>query len=282
MKKLFTLFVVLCMLHFGVFAQISEGGGVYIQNNGKLINSIVHTNYASMGFGIAGTSGEVLNCNVYGNLYLSKEIMIAGDMYLGDGTVYSPTYDSAGNLKPIPDSIKSNVLGVCFWSNANNDYINAQFWIVSVDEPAPMHWGPNNVDIPDLYNYNSPAYVVTDLDGKANTEAILAGYGGAATVGNCAAKYCAEYGTPATVGQWFLPSGGQMRELLRNLSVINEIMSELGKTPLSTSTGYWVANENSMTNAWSLSTADGETVTGLNPAKATALNFRPMIIVSRD
>ena len=38
-----------------VSAQTAEGGGVYIQNNGKLINSIVYNNYAVTGFGVAGT-----------------------------------------------------------------------------------------------------------------------------------------------------------------------------------------------------------------------------------
>ena len=281
MKQKLILSIILLASYISLFAQVSEGGGVYIQNNGKLINSIVRNNYASIGFGVAGTSGEVLNSNIIDNIYISKAIMIPGDIYLNDGLVYSPEYNSNGELLPIPDSIKAKVMGVCFWSNANNDFVNAQFWIVSVDEPASMPWGPGG-DISTLFDYQNPALVITDLDGKTNSSEIITGYGTSATVSNCAAKFCSQYGTPGTIGQWFLPSGGQMRELLRAMSVINDVLNNLGKTPLKTSTEYWVSNEYGAWNGWSFSTIDGMTVTGSNTSKSSNCKVRPMIIVQRN
>lgn len=281
MKKLLIILFSIVSADLAV-AQSSEGGGVYILNNGKLINSIVKGNYASNGFGVAGTTGEVLNCNILDNLYLNKEIMIPGDMYLGDGTVYSPEYDSNGNLLAIPDSIKSLVMGVCFWSNTNNDFINAQFWILSVEESSKkMAWGPLS-DVTDLYNYQAAELILYDVDGKTNTASIVNHYGSAATTANCAAKYCIEYGTPATKGEWFLPSGGQMREVLRSLSVINEVLAELGRTTVSTNAGYWVSNEFSQSNGWSQETSNGINVTSSNSTKSSLLKVRPMIIVTRS
>jgi len=274
---------ILILLSFSVlsFAQSSEGGGAYIKNNGKLINSIVQGNYASDGFGVAGTSGEVTNCNITKNLYLNRAIMTPGDMYLSDGAIYTAEYDSNGNLVNIPDSIKSKIIGVCFWSNVNNDFINAQFWITSVDESSTKQWGPLT-DISNLYNYQAAELILFDLDGVSNTDKILTGYGSSATIANCAAKYCRSYGTSSTVGSWFLPSGGQMRELLRGLSIVNNVLSMLGKTTVTLNANYWVSNEYSSTNGWSLSTPDGIDVTATNSAKSSTLRIRPMMIVQRS
>ncbi len=50
--------ILFLFIPFWAFSQESEGGGAYIRNNGKLINCIVRENYASNGFGVAGTAGD--------------------------------------------------------------------------------------------------------------------------------------------------------------------------------------------------------------------------------
>ena len=278
MKK-FIILLIVCPVY--IVAQIAEGGGAYIKNNGKLVNSLVYKNYAAMGFGVSGSSGFVINCNINGNLYLNKEIMLPGDLYLIDGSIYTPTFTN-GILNSIPDSIKNLVVGVCFWSNANNNYINAQFWITSVDEaPFKIRWG-SQLDVSNLYNYQTADYILYDLDGKTNTASILNAYGASATGNNCAAKFCAGYGTPSYVGKWFLPSGGQMRELLRSSPVINPVLEKLNKSNISLNTNYWVSNEYSSTNGWSVKTTNGSSITSDNTSKDQTLNVRPMFILTRS
>ena len=68
-----------------VYSQTAEGGGVYIRNNGKLINSIVTNNYAVTGFGVAGTAGEVINSTIKDNFYLKTSIVNPGDLFLTMG-----------------------------------------------------------------------------------------------------------------------------------------------------------------------------------------------------
>ncbi len=64
-------FMFLCLLTYNLstFAQTAEGGGAYI-NGGRLINSVIVNNYATNGFGVSGSSGEVLNCNILDNYSL--------------------------------------------------------------------------------------------------------------------------------------------------------------------------------------------------------------------
>ncbi len=207
--------------------------------------------------------------------------MLPGDMYLIDGSIYTAQYDSEGNLLQIPDSIKNNIAGVCFWSNVNNDFINAQFWVISVDECTSLQWGPLD-DISSLYNYQAAEPIFYDLDGVTNTNNILSGYGSSAKTTNCAAKYCNDFGTQLTKGKWFLGSGGQMKELLRRLSIINNVLNMLGKAPVSLNTDYWISNEYSSTNGWSVRTTDGINVTATNSAKSSTLKVRPMMIVPRN
>ena len=45
----------------------AKGGGAYVQNNGKLLNCVVSYNRADNGFGVAGTTGDVVNNTITQN-----------------------------------------------------------------------------------------------------------------------------------------------------------------------------------------------------------------------
>ena len=45
----------------------AKGGGAYIQNNGQLLNCVVSYNRADNGFGVAGTTGDVINNTITQN-----------------------------------------------------------------------------------------------------------------------------------------------------------------------------------------------------------------------
>jgi hypothetical protein len=223
-------------------------------------------NYALNGFGVSGTSGEVSNCNVKSNYYLNTSIVNPGDMFFNDGTVFSPQYDSSGNLIFPSGYNASNVVGVCFWGNTNNDYKLGRFWVVSVDE-VQLYWCPNGltsgsgwnpVDISTLYNFNDSESALKDYEGKNNTNYIVTdpsfvyrsnGESDSLSTSNCAAKYSYEYrrnnGSEAV---WFLPSIGQLRELEKELPIVNTVLSKLGRTQLSG--WYWSSDEVSKQQAW--------------------------------
>jgi len=287
MKKILSLFLItICSIYLP--AQTAEGGGAYIQGNGKLLNCIITKNYATNGFGVSGSEGEVINSTIEGNLYLSKEIIAPGDIVLNDGTIYTPQYDNSGALVFPTGYNASSVTGVCFWSNINNDYLNAKAWIIAVTE-SPTSWSPtlnnNTPNITLLHNYNNPGVVDIDKDGVGNTLAIISFPGFvenpsagsyAITILNCAAKYCYQYGS--VPGIWFLPALGQLQELFRTLNTVNHILTQLQKTTISASE-YWSSTEISDQGAWKYNLATG--AVSYSP-KTTALKVRAMREISRS
>lgn len=299
MRKVFKiLFIILVSLSYNVMiiAQTAEGGGVYIKNNGKLVNSIVTENYAVTGFGIAGSSGDVINCTVNSNYYLKTAVIYPGDIYLDDGVVFTPKYDNNGELI-FPDGYDaSNVVGICFWSNTNNDFITGRSWFVAISEVS-VPWCPNGltngsgynpIDIPDLYNFPNAESALMDYDGKSNTQLIVDEPGFvqnptqsyALTVDNCAAKYCYEYKKQAgEEAKWFLPSAGQLRRLENELTLVNLVLTKLGKTNISGE--HWSSNEYSRQQAWTYNFPH----TAKQPAnvsKSASYKVRPISIIYQN
>jgi hypothetical protein len=297
MKRILQLAIILLSIISTVVAQSGEGGGVYILNNGTLVNCVVTNNYALTGFGVSGTSGNVTNCNINDNFYLNTSIVNPGDMLMNDGTVYSPVYDIYGNLVFPTGYSASNVSGVCFWGNANNNYLDGRFWVISVDE-VTLNWCPNGmtgssgynpIDIAGIFDYSTPSSALFDYNGSGNTNLIVTEPGFvqnptmsyALTTANCAAEYCYQYlkvaGKPAI---WFLPAIGQLRTLDNALTVINPILSKLGKTQI-TANWYWSSDEFSQQQAWAYwfpSTSNQPA----NTNKESNARVRPMAIVSKS
>jgi len=237
------------VLSHSIVAQTAEGGGAYIQTSGKLINCVVTKNYASNGFGVSGTSGNVINCTITNNYYLNQAIINSGDMLLSDGSVYSPSYDTNGNIIP---PLPSNVQAVCFWSNGNNDFLNAKAWFIAVAETS-LIWAPlvnyQQVDITNLYDYSTPVSAIADQDGAGNTNKIISDgqFSGSLNSTNCAAYYCNQYG--GTPGIWYLPSIGQLQQLYNSLIKVNKVLNALGKTQIS-AVPYWTSTEGANWGAW--------------------------------
>jgi len=298
MKKYIRLIIALTGILTTASAQTAEGGGAYIRNNGKIVNCVVMNNYALNGFGISGYGGEVINCTIKDNYYLNTSIVNPGDMLMNDGTVYSPTYDTGGKLTFPTGYSASTVKGVCFWGNANNNYLDGRFWVISVDE-ASLNWCPsgmtgnngnNPIDITGIPNYSDPTSALFDYDGSGNTYLIVTETGFvqnpnasfALTTGNCAAKFCYEYlrvtGKPAI---WFLPAMGQLRTLDNALSIINPILLKLGKTQI-TANWYWSSDEFSQQQAWGYWFPSTSTTPAQKGKNSEVLKVRPMAIVSKS
>ena len=245
------------ILSHSIVAQTAEGGGAYIQNSGKLINCVVTKNYASNGFGVSGTvggtvGGIVTNCTITNNYYLNQAIINSGDMLLNDGSLYSPQYDTNGNILPIPQTVKDIVQAVCFWSNGNNNFLNAKAWFIAVTETT-LKWAPlvsnTEVDIQNLFNYGTPVSAIADQDGAGNTTKIISDsqFSGSLNSTNCAAYYCNQYG--GTPGIWYLPSIGQLQQLYNSLITTNNVLIALGKNQIS-AVPYWSSTEGALWGAW--------------------------------
>lgn len=135
-----------------------------------------------------------------------------------------------------------------------------------------VSWGYRGFDIPELTNYASSGTAITDMNGKANTEAVL-NYATAQTDWRTASAItlsdeegyyplfeCAwRYHTSGTLqGDWYVPACGQVWESVKTQTIIDAISAGyallgrsnndyiMGKTRFGTST------ENSDNYAWSL------------------------------
>lgn len=286
-------FYTLLLLTLSIFVSAqteSEGGGVYLQNGGKLMNSIVTQNYAIKGFGVSGDTigevGEVLNSNINNNLYLNKEIVVPGDILMNDGTVYTP--NPTGALIFPSGYTVANVIGVCFWTNESNDFVNAKSLVIAINENLGIPWEPgttNNNNIPTLPDFGDPAAAISDKEGFTNTAKIVGHLGllnNPALNSRYAARYCYEYGTSA--GVWFLPALNQLVEIYRTLSIVNPVLSRLNAlqssiVPISTSEEYWSSSERAYYGAWPFSFSNGTPTN--NTTKSNNKKARAIRVISK-
>lgn len=134
-----------------------------------------------------------------------------------------------------------------------------------------VKWGYDNFDIPELTNYSSTGAAITDMNGKANTQAVLQ-YATAQTnwrtdsaitntnqEGNYPLFECAwRYHTSGTSqGDWYVPALGQVYYLYNNttaLSQLNSANTILGVGDYAftgdTGTNIGSSNEVNATQAW--------------------------------
>ena len=126
---------------------------------------------------------------------------------------------------------------------------------------STMYWSSSYCDVPSLtncvYNDGDTAVDSCGVDGRANTDAILATNGGcsgttyAANGANlynpsgCAADFCKK-------NKWFLPSMRDLAKIYANKSVINASLSLLGSFEAKTLTEnyYWSSTERANATAW--------------------------------
>ena len=133
-----------------------------------------------------------------------------------------------------------------------------------------IEWGYSNFDIPELTNYSNTGSAITDMNGKANTEAVLQyataqtdwKTASAITFTNAAGYYplfeCAwRYHTSGTLqGDWFVPACGQLNYLKSNteeLAKLNAGFTAIGAGLFEFQDKYrGTSTEYSSGNAWCL------------------------------
>ena len=136
-----------------------------------------------------------------------------------------------------------------------------------VTERGSMEWGYKDFDIPELTNYANSGTAITDMNGKANTEAVL-NYAtaqtdwrtaSAITWDNAAGYYpifeCAwRYHTSGTVqGDWYIPAAGQLYYLCVNTDIpakLNAGFTAIGSGLLNLREYMGTSTEKSEEDAW--------------------------------
>jgi len=125
----------------------------------------------------------------------------------------------------------------------------------------------------DYFSAYSSAGATSDLDGKANTEKILAVDNAASTAWQTAASITNDSST-ATVhpaaqccwrfnpgstnqGDWYLPSIGELAFIMPNFNDLQTAISDVSGVQLDDYNLYWSSTENNGVRAWRLNTSDG-------------------------
>ena len=220
-------------------------------------------------FGAAADKAEVGDIVVYSTgdtlLHYIKQADYSASTYpVADyvpvGVVAMPQFDDA-ILGP---SGEITFMGLNWLNKANPD-------TGLVSDNNGMMWGYSNFDIPELTNYNTSGTAISDMNGKANTQAVLQ-YATGQTDWRTASAItslgeegyyplfeCAwRYHTSGTVqGDWYIPACGQLNILAVNenyLESLNHGFSALNATLYTFISGgskrRATSTENSAQNTW--------------------------------
>lgn len=205
----------------------------------------------------------------YALLYGNKQTHIASilqrevDMFyyqLGEVGIYGMDADgvdySYEQMQAMTETERASIIAVHINTSALQAAGNGFAYKLPV-VTASKSWAGSNVEfdrniLPFKTNH---AEAVLDLDGKTNTDNIIA-IGDVLSVATAAADYCREQ--TLVIGgvthEGFLGAYGQMYALAENIVTLNAIHALLGKAaPTFTSGGWWTATQGSASNAVDLS-----------------------------
>lgn len=138
-------------------------------------------------------------------------------------------------------------------------------------------WSSNtSVEVPDLPNTLDKATAQLDVNGKANTEAILAAVIAGAIEDAPAAQYCADV-TFANGQKGYLPAAGELQAWYDNKTAVNACMNAIWGSSVD-SKNSWSSTQLSAKYAWDWS-KDGHSL-GNNSKSGTDYYVRPVVAFS--
>lgn len=237
----------LLLLAHKIFPQ--NGGGIYAENGAKVRGCVISENKATGdGFGICGGDAELLNCTVGNNIpaeKLTKTIDVGYIFCENNSIVSKEVYESEG---------RTNAAGVVFWVNSDRYAQTNRAYIVGLkQEQKPRGDFGKGGEFSQFAVFDTACY--------AKTRALV-------DAGSEAALYCREHmqGTPLE-GRWLMPAGFQASclftahyrvaktlDFLRNKGVDADLFEEaIYWTASTSSTGFWVINFSSETDAGMIS-----------------------------
>ena len=119
-----------------------------------------------------------------------------------------------------------------------------------------LRWSSTNVDIAELVNCTGTNYNFCEIDGKSNTQKIVAQLGSNDLT--YPAGYCYNLTTgDMPKGSWFLPSMSELKTLWNNKDAVNTTFQTLGGAIIPTIGYYWSSNEYDKSLALRLDLSDG-------------------------
>ena len=214
--------------------------GTTSTESGVLLRSIIKINPPagkSYTYTLENCSGAVDGDIYHGKFEECRTTPKVGD-YLTNDKKFTPY---AGELK---------ILGVVF--DAENRLA------VSLEPEDSMRWSSGSCDIPNLDNCSDEGTLTTTcgIDGRANTDAILATNGGCSgktyaanavnvyQPDNCTAEFCQK-------GKWFLPSIRDLNNIYPSRGLINVALGGVGETNVEGT--HWSSTEFSASYVWKMS-----------------------------
>ena len=147
------------------------------------------------------------------------------------------------------------------WDAANNSkavgvYVgteNSKFVIAPTYDGAKKQWGGYGTTISGIVTTTDTTTAKKDYAGEANTDKIIAQLG----KGNApAAEYCRSL-TFKNGKKGYLWSFGEAQDAYNNKKAIDEAMSKIGGTAITTESYYWTSTQYLSNYAWKLSWLDG-------------------------
>lgn len=163
---------------------------------------------------------------------VNAQVYVGDILCEGDTIVRLADYDS---LDVIP-------IGVVFYVDESSEH----GWVVALEDDGLLPWGGCGEDT-DLENYTRRGSAARDIDGYANTKAIL----------ETGKDYPAFLAVDFENG-WYLPAIGQLKHLYKNLDEVNETIVKIGwSTVKPIGLNYWSSTEYSEIDAWYLTTIGG-------------------------
>lgn len=133
MKYLISFLFLLFLFPAVALAQ-GQGGGIYIDDNGSCIGSVIYGNQAQDGFGVAGGDGILLNTTIAGNEELKQNTksVIPGDIYCANGDIVDT---AAYKKRAVKDAI-----GIVYWISGDPKAVYPQGAVIALDETQGS-WG---------------------------------------------------------------------------------------------------------------------------------------------
>ena len=177
---------------------------------------------------------------------LKSDVEVGGDAPNG---VYAVTAD--GKLIDY-HTADSSCIGVAFIS-ANQKVMIAKANATDGTN-TKLYWGKNlyEQDVPNLEYLADDTAAKADYNGKANTEAIIAGYAalGKDMDSRDMCKVLETYNEGGYI-DWYVPAAGQLYEIYTNRTAINQALTAIGSTAFK-SNGYWSSSDYSSSHARSM------------------------------
>ena len=126
-------------------------------------------------------------------------------------------------------------------------------------------WGGYGTIVPKCNLSTDLTTALLDLSGNTNTEAIISKLSGTSDsnssyyIGAPAAEYCSNYSNGAkTLGAWYLPSVGELNEIVINKDAINSALDLISGEALNANMHTWTSTQYSENSSWYYNWDSGE------------------------